>query len=164
MKSSETYINSQAPPKVAFVATRSDFSFLLHMHIFQRLLHCHMFPKTGARKQPVPPQGKLPALSYAISSGVPSRTRPQHCCAQPTTPWGLSETWSNLQQRSSWRALWRTPSVIPEGVTSELLLVLMSQNQQESQSPSAVSFPLFRAKVENPFDSLLSLLWPFSLL
>lgn len=90
MKSSETYINSQAPPKVAFVPNRSDFSFLLHMHMFQRLRHCHMFPKTGTRKQPVPPQGKFPILSYAISSGVPSQTRHQHFCAQPTSPWGLT--------------------------------------------------------------------------
>lgn len=32
MKSSETYINRQAPPKVAFVPNWSDFSFRLSVH------------------------------------------------------------------------------------------------------------------------------------
>lgn len=52
-------------------------------------------------------------------------------------PEGLSET--------------HCPSADLEKKTSELLIGLKNQTHQENQSPSAVSFPLSWAKVENPF-------------
>lgn len=100
MKSSETYINRQAPPKVAFVPNWRDLSlgcqFMLHMtHVPKAPPLPHMVPKTGTRKQTVPPQGGLLTLSQAISSRVTWRARHQHYCDEPVTPWGLTENRAN---------------------------------------------------------------------
>lgn len=170
MKSSETYINRQAPPKVAFVPNWSDLSlgcqFMLHMtHVPKAPPLPHMVPKTGTRKQTVPPQaglltqsshllpsdtaGQAPALLWRTSNSMRADWEPSKPCGRKG-PGGHSKAHCH--------------SLDLERKTSELLIELMSQTHRENQSPSAVSFPLSWAKVENPFDSLLSLLWPFSLL
>lgn len=90
MKSSETYINRQAPPKVAFVPKWSDFSlgcqFMLHVtHVPKAPPLPHMVPKTGTRKQTVPPHCGLLTLSQAISSWVTWQARHQHYCDETVT-------------------------------------------------------------------------------
>lgn len=122
-----------------------------------------MVPKTGSRKQPVPPQCGLLTLSHAISSWVTWQARHQHCCSNSMrVDWKLSKLCSRKGPEGHGETLCHSADL--ERKTSELLIELMSQTHQENQSPSAVSFPVSWAKVENPFDSLLSLLWPFSLL
>lgn len=86
MKSSETHINCQAPPKEAFGPKWSDFSFILHMTRVPKTLPLpHVFPEAGTRKQPVPPWCKPSILSHAVS---PLRIRHQvpvpSCCKAAT--------------------------------------------------------------------------------
>lgn len=167
MKSSETHINRQAPPKGAFGPKWSDFSFILHMTCVPKTLPLpHVFPEAGTRKQPMPPWCKPSNHSHAVSSRVPLwlRTRVTRHWDKLLGPRGLTETWANFGTEELLRAPWNTLPVSPDERANELLIKLGSQSHQESQSPSAVSFPLFRAKVENLRDSLLSLLWPSLLL
>lgn len=97
MKSSESYTNRQASPKVVFVPNWSDFrldcQFMLH--VFQRLHHCHIWsPREGLGNRP--PQCVLLTPCQAISSRVTWRARHQHSQDKPLTLWGLTENWENL--------------------------------------------------------------------
>lgn len=99
MKSSETYINRQASPKVIFVPNWSDFrldcQFMLHAtHVPKAPPLPHMVLKRGTRKQISTEHTFTPC--QAISSPVTWQARHQHSQDTPLTPWGLTENWANL--------------------------------------------------------------------
>lgn len=168
MKSSETYINRQASPKVVFVSNWSDFrldcQFMLHVtHVPKAPPLPHMVPKRGTRKQisTVCIFNSLPNCLFSSYMAGQAPALPEPTTNSVRVNWKLSKPWN--RQCPKGHSDTHCHSADLERKMSELLIELMSQTDQKI-NPLLQTHFLSWGKVENPSDSLLSLLAPFCLL
>lgn len=168
MKSSETYINRQASPKVVFVPNWSDFrldcQFMLHVtHVPKAPLLPHTVPKRGTRKQTstVCTFSFLPSHLFSSNMAGQGPAFPGQTTNSVRVNWKLSKPRNTKGPEGHSET--HCHSVDLERKMSELLIELMSQTDQKI-NPLLRSHFLSWAGVENPSDSLLSLLAPFCLL